>query len=202
MRSGARCVGPMLRPHARGVATACARHVAALPHAAPLLRAPALRWHASPCCVCGVCVQRRCPGLHAWWLRPHDTAIRARAQTRCADAQCGPALHARILRPSTLRGRALREGRNRRDCAALLPMCEIADLPCACKRREYLRSAYGCAVLVQALAHAHLLGAPRALAPCVRTTLTAILLRDEVRPCPVCASAARACALRSRIVVR
>ena len=39
-------------------------------------------------------------------------------------------------------------------------MCEIADLPCVCTRREYLRSAYGCAVLVQPLAHAQLLGAP------------------------------------------
>ena len=92
------------------------------------------------------------------------------------------------------------EDHNRPECAALLPMCEIADLPCACKRCAYLRPAYGCAVLVQALAHAQLLGVPRALAPCAQPILAAMLLRYKVRPCPVCASSARACALLSGVL--
>ena len=141
--------------------------------------------------VCSAIVRTYMPGGY-----DHDAAIRARAHARYADAHSGPALHAPILRPITLLHRALRDDHNR-DCVALLPMCAIAHLPCACKRCAYLRPAYECAALVQAFAHVPFVGAPRAHAPCAQTTLAPMLLRCNVRRYHVCARAARACAVRS-----
>ena len=139
-----------------------------------------------------MCVQHHCPDLHAWWLRLHEAALRACAHDRCADAQRSPAWHAHTLRPRALRARALRGDHTSR-YNALLAMCGLANLPCACKRCAYLRPASGCGVLVQALARVQPLSAPRALAPCARTTSPCCL--RCARSCPVRANVARVCAL-------
>ena len=196
----------MLRPHARRVATVCARHVVA-PAAcacrattacatAALACVAVLRARSvcaapvsGPTCLVATTARRRHPRTRTRL----DAAIRALVHARFADAQTVPALHAYILLPSTLRDPALREDR---DCVALLPTCEIADLPCAYTRGALLRPACGCGALVQAFAHVQLLGAPSALASCAQNTLRAMLLRCNVQPCPVCVCAARASALR------
>ena len=141
-------------------------------------------------------MQHHCPDLHAWWLRPHEAALRARAHDRCADAQRSPDQHAHALRPRPARSRLARRPQSQRYCIACnVQTCELA-------------------LCVQAL---------RVLAPCVRVQragtgistraapalLRARALREDhiaamllcflrcARSCPVRASAARACALHA-----
>ena len=207
MARGAAFWNPVRRPHAaaatRRAAAACACHVAA--PAACACSATTACACAALACVAVLCPRSVCAAplsgpacMVAAAARRRHPRLRARPVCRRHVRPCSARPHSATGRPA--RSRLARRLQSRyRDCC-FASNVELADLPCACKRCAYLRPAYGCAVLVQALAHEQLPGAPRALAPCAQPTLAAMLLRYKVRPCPVCASSARACALLSGVL--
>ena len=120
-------------------------------HAAPLLHVPALRWHACPCSACAVSVQPvvdeadlpsmvGAPVRHRH-PRPHSRPVCRRPVRPCL-ARSSPA------RSSLAGSRPARH--NRHAAVAVFAMC---DSPCSRKHCAWLRSAFGCAVLVQAFAN-------------------------------------------------
>ena len=145
-RPGARCVDHMRRPHARSVAEAGMRHVPA--PAACACSATTACGCAALACVAMLCARSvRAAPLSGPTCMVATTARRGppRPRTRPVGRRpvrpCPARPHPVPTHPA--RSRLARTPHTCCHSVALLVICGIADLPCACKRCAYLCPVHG-----------------------------------------------------------